>query len=152
MIQSVTWSGRRAIFALTMLLLVGSAACATEGTVDPDPDLVDRNTFVLVYTDLRVAALSNPRRDITEQDRDAVLQQHGVTSDDLLAFAEYYGPDIAFMRDVWNDIETRLDSIRQASTGPSPGDPNASLGSPSPDSDTGTQVPANTVVPDSTQS
>lgn len=93
-----------------------------EHTIAPNPELIDRDVFIAVYADLRVGALRSPGQEITAEGRDAVLQRYGVTSDNLLDFADYYGPDIAYMRDVWNDVEVRLDSIRSASAGPSPGD------------------------------
>jgi len=39
---------------------------------------------------------------------DSVLVAHGVTEEDLLAFAERYGDNVAFMEGVWSAVESRM--------------------------------------------
>ena len=77
-----------------------------------DPATIDRDVFIAAYVDLRAEALLNDDRQITDDERDQVLQEHGVTEGDLMAFAEIHGRDVAFMRDVWDEVEERLDLMR----------------------------------------
>lgn len=72
-------------------------------------DLMDRETFIDAYVELRVAALSTDSQRVAASDRDSILDRNGISGDDLLRFVEFHGEDLEFMRDVWNDVELRLD-------------------------------------------
>lgn len=74
---------------------------------------VDRETFVQVYVELRVAALESSDANLAEEDRERILQRHGVSAEDLISFAEVHGADPDYMLSVWTEIEDRLnvDSI-----------------------------------------
>lgn len=77
-----------------------------------DRDLaVSRARFVDTYVDLRVEALRAESETLTDSARATVLARHGVTQEELLDFAEAMGGDLDYMRDIWNEIETRLDSL-----------------------------------------
>lgn len=75
----------------------------------PEPEVIDRETFVATYVDLRAAALSTADGRITPERREEILRAHGVTEEDLLAFAEVHGRDVEYMAEVWSEIEQRLD-------------------------------------------
>ena len=77
-----------------------------------DAATIDPETFIAAYVDLRADALLNDSQQITDAERDQVLQNHGVTEDELLAFADIHGRDVTFMRDVWDEVEERLDRMR----------------------------------------
>ncbi len=64
--------------------------------------------FVDVYVGLRTAELRASDLVIAEATRDSVLAAHGVTEEDLLAFAERYGDNVTFMEGVWNAVENRM--------------------------------------------
>ncbi len=85
-----------------LVALVSCEPSAPEG-------LIDRETFVDAYVELRVAALDTDSQRVAASDRDAILDRIGITDDDLLRFVEFHGGDLEFMRDVWNDVELRLD-------------------------------------------
>lgn len=72
---------------------------------------VSRARFVDTYVDLRVEALRTESETLTDSARATVLARHGVTEEELLDFAEAMGGDLEYMRDLWNEIETRLDSL-----------------------------------------
>lgn len=108
----------RALTAAAALALptLGSAACAGDGA-DPGPgaeELISRETFVSTYVDLRVAALRNPDGEIEPGERARLLREHGVTEEQLLRFVEGHFQDAGYMEAVWDDVESRLDSIRTA--------------------------------------
>lgn len=98
-----------------MLGLPGLAALAllaSCGREHSPPEALTREAFVAVYVDLRVAALQGGGDDdLDEQVRDSILEAHGVTQEQVLAFAEGRATDLEFMRDLWNEIEARLDSV-----------------------------------------
>lgn len=74
-------------------------------------EVIDRETFVESYVALRIAALERPESELSEVRRDSILEAHGVTEEDLLAFAETYGGDVATMNEIWAEIQARLDSL-----------------------------------------
>ena len=89
-------------------LLVAAAGCEEEG-----PETISREVFVETYVALRVAELRESGDDgISAEARDRVLAEKGVTEEELLTFADVHGPDVNFMEQLWDDIETRLEEIR----------------------------------------
>lgn len=91
--------------AAGLAVAVFAAACGS----DPSDQAMDREVFVQTYVDLRVAALDTDSQRLADPDREAVLRRHGVTADDLTRFVETHASNLDYMRDVWNDIELRLD-------------------------------------------
>jgi hypothetical protein len=95
---------RRTHLVTAGVLVCGLAAC--EGGV---PDTIDREVFVDTYVALRIAALDADSAKLSETDRAEILARHGVTEQDLLDFADTHAVELDFMRDVWNDVELRMD-------------------------------------------
>lgn len=94
---------------LTVLCLLVVLGC---GDRPSDRDLsVSRARFVDTYVDLRAEALRVESGRLTDSARATVLARHGVTEEELLDFAEAMGGDLDYMRDLWNEIELRLDSL-----------------------------------------
>lgn len=110
---------RRSVWAAVVWVLAAGVLACGDGT-PPEPEGgVDRQTFVETYVDLRVAALRELRQ-LPEGQRREILERHGVTEEGLLEFAEHHGGDAAYMRDVWSEVEARLEEIRgTAYKGPS---------------------------------
>jgi hypothetical protein len=94
----------RAAFVPAVVLACGLAACGGSA-----PETIDREVFIDTYVDLRTAALDTDSAKVAETDRAEILARHGVTEEDLLAFAEVHATELEFMRDVWNDVELRMD-------------------------------------------
>jgi hypothetical protein len=90
--------------ALASLLLAATVACSGSA-----PQTIDREVFIATYVDLRMAALGTDSARIGAPERDEILQRYGVTADELTAFAEVHADDLDFMRDVWNEVEVRMD-------------------------------------------
>lgn len=70
---------------------------------------MERALFVEAYVQVRARALESPDATIDPEVRRAILADLGVTEADLETFVEVHGADVAFMRQVWADVETRLD-------------------------------------------
>ena len=93
----------RARTVIAALVLFGSC----RGGGEPE-DVIDRETFIATYVDLRVAALSSPTGTLSDADRMRVLREHGVSEQELLAFAEARGGDPVYMTAVWEEVQARL--------------------------------------------
>lgn len=72
-------------------------------------DVIDRETFIETYVDLRISALDTDSARLAADDRETILARHGVSEDDLVEFVEAYASELEFMRDVWNEVEVRMD-------------------------------------------
>ena len=104
--QAVASRPLRLVGALPFMLLVALTACGGDTPTAEAP--IDRDTFVATYVDLRLSALGSQTGVISDSERSRVLQKHGVTEEDLLGFADAWGPDPEAMRGVWQDVERRL--------------------------------------------
>ena len=70
--------------------------------------MIERETFVATFVDLRDAAMARPLKVLADEDRDRILAQHGVTEEALVAFADAWGGDPAYMARVWDDVRARM--------------------------------------------
>ncbi len=121
----------------------GTPPVAKQATISPE-------TFISTYVDLRLAVLRENPGKMDDSIRSAILARHGVTAQQLTDFAKVHGSDVAYMRSVWEKIQTRLqdarpnppsasesqtrtDSSRQAPDGPRGRAPNGKAGQMPPD-------------------
>lgn len=119
----MTHSSSRAMATLArgalLALLLALGACGGDAAAPAPETGIARETFIATYVDLRAATIRAHTVEIPDQDRAEILARHGVTEDDLLAFAEAHGEDVAYMRRVWDEVEARMDAAR---VDPGPGD------------------------------
>lgn len=99
--------GRRPRIIVSVVTITLCWSCAG-GATDLPEDTPGREEFIGAYLDLRTAALSLESIELTDAVRDSILAVNDVTEQDLLDFVETHGEDIAFMRDLWTEIETLL--------------------------------------------
>lgn len=113
-----------------LVALAGSLVCSAcgEERAEPQAQGIDRDIFVATYVDLRRTVRENPTKPIAPQERERILREHGVTSEDLLQFVEIHGRDLDYMSAVWDTVEARL----QAQDEP---DDSASVAGETPDAD-----------------
>ncbi|MGD2068946.1 MAG: hypothetical protein PVI57_09770 [Gemmatimonadota bacterium] len=104
----MTTSARLALSALLALLLAGCGQAVDGG------DVIDRETFIATYIDLRRAAFRSPTRELDTAKRARVLESHGVTEEQLLEFTDVHGRDVDFMMELWTEVEDRMDSLATA--------------------------------------
>lgn len=102
---------RRLLPASAALLLVALPLATGCEEALRAPAVIDRETFVEAYVGLRIASLERPGSELSEARRDSVLEAQGVTEEELLAFAEAHGSDVATMNEIWAEIQARLDSL-----------------------------------------
>ena len=94
---------------LGMLLLV-NIACGQR----PDDDSMDREVFIATYVDLRIAAAETDGLRLSDAGREEVLTRHGISAVELSYFVEAHAEDLDFMRELWNEVEFRLDREPEA--------------------------------------
>ena len=88
-----------------------AAGCGWELPGGDRDGTVDRETFLVAYVDLRVAALQGPEEELGREDRDRILNEHGVTREDLLDFVEAHGRDVDFMKELWDEARQRIRAV-----------------------------------------
>ena len=90
--------------------MVAMALCpsCSGGTTGVPEDTAGREAFIGAYLGLRIAALSSESTDLEDEIRDSILAAYSVTDQDLLDFVDMHGEDVEFMRDLWTEVETRL--------------------------------------------
>lgn len=91
-------------------LWLGAVACSSGADPAPVPETVmSREAFVDVYVALRRGGLQSAQGVVSASERERILTEHGATEEALLGFAEAHGGDAAFMKEVWDEVEQRLD-------------------------------------------
>jgi hypothetical protein len=106
-----------ALAVLTAFPVVASSCGEAE-------DVISREQFVEAYVALRAVSQRHADEEIPVAERDRVLQELGLTPEDLLEFVEVRGGDATFMHEVWEEIDNRFREIR--STPPPPPRPGTS--------------------------
>ena len=99
--------------ALSLVLLCSVAGCSAPSGVEGD--IPDRETFIAIYVDLRLAALVDLAQEIQPAERDSILEAYGVTADDLVAFADLHGRDVPYMSQLWADVEELINKALELS-------------------------------------
>ena len=95
---------RAATLALIAALML-SAGCARDGV---PAGTIDRATFIATWVDLRRSALTATDRTLSDAERARVLSEHGVTEEELLAFADARGSDPSYMIELWSEVTARM--------------------------------------------
>ncbi|MFP3948431.1 MAG: hypothetical protein ACLFWG_06855, partial [Longimicrobiales bacterium] len=100
---------------LLLPLVVGACGGEAEDAAAPEPT-VSREAFISTYVDLRMAALRRPDTEITRGERERILEEHGVSSGELLRFVEVLSrDDPRAMQEVWAEIQDRVRRAREES-------------------------------------
>ena len=96
---------RRIVAALALAVAAAAPGCGRE--TEPE-GLIDRETFIATYVDLRRAGLATPTRQLADSARDRILGAHGVTRDQLMDFADHHGADPDYMVELWTEVSAQL--------------------------------------------
>jgi hypothetical protein len=102
---------RHATGLLLAMLTVIATACGGDEDVPVVEGVIDRETFIQVYVDLRDAAVRSPDLVVSEEARDDVLARHGVDEESLMAFIDAYGGDLDYMNELWAEVEQRVEAL-----------------------------------------
>lgn len=108
-----------------LALVVVAGACGEDGWSpfgeSAREETISREAFVSTYVDLRLVALRSPDRTIDPSERDRVLRRHGVSREDLLRFVDVHADRVDYMREIWSEVDRRLERARS-----DPGDTSSS--------------------------
>jgi len=75
---------------------------------DEDADAIDRSTFIETQVQLRLAAADAEPDQLSQAQRDSILDEQGVTDEHLAAFLAVHGSDEEFMAEVWADVDRKV--------------------------------------------
>ncbi|NNM34413.1 MAG: hypothetical protein HKO53_15150 [Gemmatimonadetes bacterium] len=96
--------------------LLVAAACGGDGAAPvAGEETISQEAFIEAYIALRVVGLRAPQQLISPEDRLRVLEEQGVTEEQLLEFVEVHGEDLLRMQRIWNEVESRLEELRTRS-------------------------------------
>jgi hypothetical protein len=94
---------RRGLPFLAALLLPLLPSCG-----DAPRDAIPRETFIEAYIALRSIAVRSPNGEVDPISRARILEERGLTEEDLLHFVEVHGRDVTFMGAIWEEIDNEI--------------------------------------------
>lgn len=80
---------------------------------DREPAGLDREVYIDAMARLTFADIVLFEEHQLDSARVAILTELGTTGEELVAFAERHGDDIAYMHEVWTRIRERVDSLER---------------------------------------
>jgi hypothetical protein len=105
----------RLVVPVAVALTTAFAACAKETPPAPT-GVIEREAFIATFVELRDAAMATPLKVLDDADRARILSEHGVTEEELLAFADAYGSDPGYMLRVWDEVKARMKPLAPAAS------------------------------------
>ena len=92
---------------------LAAAFVLAAGCAEGVPETIGREAFIETYVALRVAELTETGGEIiSPEERDRVLDEQGVTEEELFGFVEVHGGDVDFMKELWKEVEERMEVLR----------------------------------------
>lgn len=102
----------RSVACLTAVLL--GAACGDGAASAGGAPTISREAFVEVMVDLRTSPLLDPSGLLPSGEPERILEENGVTAEQMRSFVEVHGGDVPFMAEVWTEIDARVVEARRA--------------------------------------
>jgi len=91
---------------LACFVLLGG--CEDRVPTSRDEATIPRERFIETMVQLRVAAIRTQVGLVTEQERDRILGEQGVSEEELRQFADVHGTDVPMMEALWTEVERRI--------------------------------------------
>jgi hypothetical protein len=110
---------RRPLWLLLASIILTATACGGGSTVPVVEGVIDRETFIETYVDIRAETVQRAEIALPDEERDRILALHGVDAESLLSFVEAYGRELDFMNEIWAEVDRRLEA-RPAGPPPTP--------------------------------
>ena len=104
-------------FSFLAALFFSVAGCNSEPENPRAEEAISKELFIEAYVKLRMEGLRSPMMEISLEDRDQVLEEVGVTEEELLTFVEVWGADGEFMVEVWGTIDSLMMDARMDARG-----------------------------------
>jgi hypothetical protein len=89
-------------------LLLTTGGCTGETSGPSRGDTISREQFIEAYHELRREGLRSPSMEIGLEARDRILENLGLTEEDLLTFAEVWGSDPEVMQGLWEELDSLM--------------------------------------------
>jgi hypothetical protein len=97
-------------WVLLAAVVVAATACGERDKLPVVEGVIDRETFIAAYVDLRAETLGGSELTLSDDERDEVLARHGADAEGLEAFVDAYGRELDFMNGVWTEVERLLEA------------------------------------------
>jgi hypothetical protein len=81
------------------------AGCEVQIPTSRDQPTISQESFIATMVQLRVAAIRTPVGLATEEERNRILEEYGVSEDDLRTFADVHGTNVPMMEALWSEVE-----------------------------------------------
>ena len=101
---------RSSLYKLVFGILLSSFGCGGSESDLTSASLMEPEDFIETYVALRTAHLASEDGEVTQEIRSRVLDRQGILEEDLVAFVETYGDNLILMREIWDEIELRLEN------------------------------------------
>lgn len=98
----------RALASIAVLV-----AAAFGSACDREPAGLDPEVYVEAIARLTFADIMLFEEARLDSARVAIVSELGTSAEELVAFAERHGDDIAYMHEIWTRIRQRVDSLEQ---------------------------------------
>ncbi len=104
-------------FFSLIALFLGVAGCGGEDSPPLAEGAISKELFIEAYVQLRREGLRAPMMEINIETRDRVLEEVGVTEEELFTFVEVWGNDGELMVEVWGTIDSLMTQDRMMGRG-----------------------------------
>ena len=102
----------RNAFGRLPTLLAACAIVSCEAGPGGDRETISPESFVEAMVALRTSGLLDASGYLPEGEPEQILAEQGLVPDDLRRFVETRGRDVVFMSSLWDEIERRVNEIR----------------------------------------
>lgn len=96
---------------LPVLLTVGAIVSCETGP-GGESETISPESFVEAMVALRASGVLDASGYLPEDEPERILAEQGLVPDDLRRFAEAHGGDVVFMSSLWDEIERRVNEMR----------------------------------------
>jgi hypothetical protein len=95
--------------------LQAAIGCSVGDSGRGSVQVISREAFIEAYVELRVASHGYRDQVVPLAVRDQILQDLGLTPEDLLTFVEVHGENVGFMFEIWEEVDARFRELRTGS-------------------------------------
>ena len=96
---------------LPVLLAAGTIVSCKAGP-GGESETISPESFVEAMVALRASGVLDASGYLPEGEPERILAEQGLVPDDLRRFAETHGGDVVFMSSLWDEIERRVNEMR----------------------------------------
>ena len=118
---------RKATFLSLTAFAIAVTGCDDGETNPRAEEAISKELFIAAYVELRQEGLRSPMMEISLEARDRILEDLGVTEEDLFTFVDVWGTHGDFMVEVWQTIDSLMTEDRMMGR---PGRPEAEEADP----------------------